>query len=173
MEMILVLAAILQSMAISLGVGSSTLAIINFFVAIADGKIDEKERAMMGIVYTVLRIAMILILVTSLFIGLNQLQVAQASYFSPFVMGVWTLIFVLYLNSILMTRHIMPSNIGPALQASTWYTIGILMSLIPIGLTNFSYFEFLIGYLAAICLAVAVVNGTMSYLKKQKTKNQQ
>jgi hypothetical protein len=173
MEMILVLAAILQSMAISLGVGSSTLAIINFFVAIADGKIDEKERAMMGIVYTVLRIAMILILVTSLFIGLNQLQVAQASYFSPFVMGVWTLIFVLYLNSILMTRHIMPSNVGPALQASTWYTLGILMSLIPIGLTNFSYFEFLIGYLAAICLAVAVVNGTMSYLKKQKTKNQQ
>lgn len=170
MEMILVLAAVLQSMAISLGVGSSTLAIINFFVAIADGKIDERERAMMGVVYVVLRIAMILIFLTTAFIGLNQLSSIGTAYFTPFITGMWTLIAVLFVNSFLMTKHIMPSNVGPALQASTWYTLGILMSLIPLELIGFSYFEFLIGYFAAIALAVAVVNGAMSYLKKKREK---
>ncbi len=167
MDMLIILAVILQSMAISLGVGSSTLAIINFFVAIADGTIDTQERKLMGVVYIVLRVAMILILILAAFIGLLSYADAGMFYFSPFIVGMWTLIAVLYVNAYLMTKHIMPSNIGPALQASTWYTLGVLFSLIPLGLTAFSYIEFLVGYAAAITLAIAIVNGTMAYLKKK------
>jgi len=166
--MIIVLAAILQSVAISLGVGCSTLAIVNFFVAIADGKIDENERKMMGIVYVLLRIAMILILLTTGFIAVVALLGGSTHYLTPFVMGVWTLIAVLFINSVLMTKHIMPSNIGPALQAGTWYTLGVVMALVPLNLSGFSYFEFVIGYLAAIALAVTIVNGAMSYLKSKR-----
>jgi hypothetical protein len=66
MTAFIVLITILQTFSISLGVGSSTLAIINFFVAIADSKIDETERIMMGVVYTVLKVAMVLILTTTI-----------------------------------------------------------------------------------------------------------
>jgi hypothetical protein len=169
MEMIFVLLAILQSIAISLGVGGSTLAIINFFVAIADGTIDPQERKLMGVVYIVLRVSMILILLTTGALTLMQMDDAGV-VFTPFTAGLWTLIAVLFTNAFLMTKHIVPSNIGPALQASTWYTLGIMMSLVPLGLINFSYFEFIVGYLAAIVLAIAVVNGVMSYLKKKRTK---
>ena len=65
MELLLLITAVIQSFAISLGVGSSTLAIVNFFVAIDDGKIDDTERKMMGVVYIILRIAMVMILFTT------------------------------------------------------------------------------------------------------------
>jgi hypothetical protein len=168
MEMIFVLVSILQSVAISLGVGCSTVAIVNFFVALADGKIDEQERKMMGVVYTLLRIAMVLILITTAVLGAFMFTSSSSLYLSPFIYGVWTLVGVLFLNAILMTKRIMPSNIGPALQASTWYTLGVLMALVPLGLTRFSYFEFIVGYAAAIALGLTIVNGVMSHLKYKK-----
>lgn len=166
MEMIIVLVAILQSIAISLGVGCSTLAITNFFVAIADGKIDENERKMMGVVYIVLRVAMILILTTTTV--LSMYAYATPGSFTTVTAAIWTLVAVLFGNAVLMTKHIMPSNIGPALQAGTWYTLGVTMSLIPLGLSSFSYFQFIVGYAAAVALAIAIVNGMMSYLKKKR-----
>lgn len=170
MEIIFVLTVLLQSMAISLGVGSSTLAIINFFVAIADGTIDAQERKLMGVVYIVLRVAMVLILITTLVHAALHIANSSLPYITSFVGALWTLIAVLYMNSFLMTKHIMPSKFGPALQASTWYTLGIIMALIPIGLDGFTYIQFLIGYIAAVVLAITVVNGLMQYLKKKNTQ---
>lgn len=168
--MIIILIAIVQSMAISLGVGCSTLAIINFFVAIADGKIDPQERAMMGIVYTVLRVAMVLILVSAIVLTAINYSIAGIAYFNPFVLAVWSVIAMLFINAFLMTKHIMPSNIGPGLQAASWYTLGVLMTLITLGLDRFDYFEFVIGYGAGIALALAIVNGVMSYQKQKRAQ---
>lgn len=152
-------------MGVSLGVGSSTLAITNFFVAISDGKIDEGERRMMGIVYIVLRVAMGIILVTT--VALSAIQYIQFGpmYFSPFVIGFWVLIGVLFVNALLMTKHIVPSNIGPALQASTWYTMGIMLALSSLGLYGFSLLAFSVGYAVMITLAVSLVNAIMFLLK--------
>jgi hypothetical protein len=168
MEMIIIIVAIVQSIAISLGVGCSTLAIINYFVAYADGRIVKNERKLMGVVYTVLRLAMIIILITTITLAIYNAGLGASNYFIPLTSGIWTLIAVLYLNSYLMTKHKMPQTIGPALQASTWYTLGVLMALIPLGLYHFSYIEFLVAYFAAIALAIALVNGILSYLKNQK-----
>lgn len=172
MEIILIFVLVLQAFAISMGVGSSTIAIVNFFVALADGKIDETERNLMGVVYVILRIAMVVILLTTLFIGIQQFVLHGASHFTPFVIAQWLTIIVLYTNAILMTLHIMPSAIGPALQASSWYTLGTLQAFIPLGLTDFSVIQFLIGYVCAIALAVSIVNGTMAYLKEKKSRTE-
>lgn len=162
MEILIILGTVLQGTAISLGMGASTLAIINFFVAIADGTIEPSERKMMGVVYVVLRVAMVLILTTFLLLlGVQYLSgnpvmvnIAQA-----------TLIVVLFGNAILMTKRIMPSTAGPALQASTWYTQGILASLLSLGYM-FTFGQFLLAYSAMIVLAISIVNGIMAYLKK-------
>ena len=163
MEIIIILGTVLQGAAISLGMGASTLAIINFFVAIADGTIDPGERKMMGVVYVILRVAMVLILGTFLI-----LLAAQYIIGNPITLNLvqLTLIAVLYGNAILMTKRIMPSTVGPALQASSWYTLGIMTALIPLGYTAFSYSQFLLGYATMIVFAISLVNGTMAYLKK-------
>jgi len=151
-------------MSIALGVGSSTLAIINFFVAIADGKIDETERKMMGVVYVLLRVAMILILGTTLLL----LYLNYEGSISTFTTAQLAALAVLFLNAVLMTAHLMPSTFGPAIQAGSWYTLGVLSSLQILGHTDFTLMEFILAYITWIILAIGIVNGTMAILKEKK-----
>ncbi len=165
MELVILFVAIIFSFATSLGVGSSTLAITNFFVAIADGSIDGTERKMMGVVYVVLRVAMVLLFVTLVLLtGYNTYHLGAAA-FTPLLFAQWTILAVLYLNAILMTLRIMPSTFGPALQAGSWYTLGTLAALLPLGLTDFTYSQFILGYVVMLTLATGLVNGIMAILK--------
>ncbi len=164
----MVLVALIASMATSLGVGSSTLAIINFFVAIADGKIDETERRMMGNVYIVLRVAMVILFFTlTLKTGFDAYHLG-ADAFTPALFASWTVLGVLYLNAILMTLRIMPSTFGPGIQAGSWYTLGGLTALLSIGISASSYLIFVMAYVTFITFAVSLVNGIMAILKAKK-----
>jgi hypothetical protein len=168
MTIFISLIAILQSFSISLGVGSSTLAIINFFVAIFDGKIDETERRMMGVAYIVLRVAMVFILLTT--ISLLSVEASGRGVFglSAFSLAQLIIIMVLFINAMLMTARLMPSTFGPAIQAGSWYTLGTLAAFVPLGLVGFSLTQFLLGYLTFIVLAVSIVNGVMAVIKHRK-----
>lgn len=165
----LTLVAILQSFAVSLGAGSSTLAIINFFVAIADGSISPDERRMMGVVYIVLRIAMILILITTLCLLAAQYSNGTLTLV-PYNVAQLVVIGVLFVNAMLMTAHIMPSNFGPAIQAGNWYTLGTLSALVPLSLTTFSMMHFFLAYITWIALAIAIVNGIMAIQMAKRNK---
>ena len=166
MTTIIILAGILQSIFISLGVGSSTLAILNFFAAIKDGTIDAIERHMMGVVYLVLRIAMMGILLTTVVLQTPQIWVSGFTSMSVVAVTQMTLIAMLFLNATLMTRRLMPSTFGPGIQAGTWYSLGLIAALQLQGLADFSFGLFLVGYVLLVGLAVGVVNLYMK-LRKQ------
>lgn len=168
--MLITFMAILQSFAISLGVGSSTLAIVNFFAAIADGTIEETERRMMGIVYIVLRIAMVLILLTTIFLVCTSYSTGELFSMAAFTYGQLLALAVLFINAMLMSAHIMPSTFGPSIQAGSWYTLGTLAALVPLGLTEFTFTQFLLAYITWVVLATAIVNGTMAILKSRMKK---
>jgi hypothetical protein len=168
MTFIATVVAILQSFAISLGVGSSTLAITNFFVAIADGTIDETERRMMGVVYVVLRVAMVAILVTTFLLIVLDNAMTGLANFTTFTVALIVALAVLYINAILMTLHLMPSTFGPAVQAGSWYTLGTLMALKGLDMTDFTLLQFLMGYMTWVVLAIGIVNGVMAILKARK-----
>jgi hypothetical protein len=168
MEIIFNFVEIIGSIGISLGVGASTIAIVSFFVALSDGGISVDERKMLGVVYIMLRVAMGIILFTSLLTSLTHFSSGFVGHFTPFITAKWILIGVLFSNAMLMTKHIMPPTIGPALQAGTWYTLGIITALIPLGLAQFSLIEFFVGYAAALSLSIAVVNTVMGILKAKK-----
>lgn len=164
----LLIASVVQGVAVSLGVGTSTMAIVNFFGAIADGKIDEAERRMMGFTYFVLRVAMVIILLTVLASFTAEVMLTGTLVLTTATVATILLVSMLYINAILMTAHIMPSTIGPALQASTWYTLGIMASLASLGLVTFGVLPFLLGYASVILLAIAIVNGIMAIMKSRR-----
>ncbi len=149
---------IIQSIAISLGVGSSTLAVTNFFVAIWDGNMDASERKMMGVVYVFLRISMVLILLTTIYF--TFLSSPSAPLIATPI--IWTLIAILYLNAILMTKHIMPATFGPAIQASAWYSTGLLTSFLALG-WSISYLQFGVLYLVLFGVLLVSINGLLKY----------
>jgi hypothetical protein len=168
MTIFITLVAIIQTFTVSLGVGSSTLAIINFFVAIADGKIDETERKMMGVVYTALRVAMVGILVTTLgLIALEFISKGAVSLTAFDIAQLFTLT-VLFVNATLMSMRLMPSTFGPALQAGSWYTLGALVALKLQGITDFTFIQFVMAFATWLVLSVGIVNGIMSLLKKHR-----
>lgn len=161
----LTITTIVKFFAISLGVGASTLAVANFFVAIADGVIDENERRMMGMVYVVLRIALTFVLVTTLLLlGYEYSRVGFAAL-SAFSLGQVTVIFVLLLNTLLMTAQLVSTTFGPAVQVGSWYTLGGLVALDVLGLIHFSYTQFVLSYLSWIILVIGIVNGIMAAIK--------
>jgi len=162
MTLFLAFITILQSLSISLGVGSSTLAISNFFVALADGVIDETERRMMGVVYVVLRIAMVLILVTTLLLVAHEYSSVGIAGLHAFTWSQLLALCVLYINAMLMTAHLIPTTFGPAIQGGSWYTLGVLAALGGLGITNFTLGQFLLGYVAWLILAIGIVNGLMA-----------
>jgi len=164
MEFIFNVSAVIQMMSISLGVGASTVAITSFFVAIADGHMDATERRMLQPVYVILRVAMGLILATAILKALTEIITFGGSVITGSLLGIWTVIVVLFINAYLMTAHIMPSSFGPAIQAGSWYTLGFLTALISIGIAN-SYLVFLIGYGLFMAAVITFVNGMIVYLK--------
>jgi hypothetical protein len=170
MELIFVLVAIIQIFSISLGVGSSTLAVTNFFVAIADGKIDETERKMMGIAYIILRIAMVTILITTSILFARAYLTHGLASISTLMIAELTMIAMLYINASLMTLHIMPSTVGPAFQAASWYALGALYALLALQIANFTYVQFLLGFAADCALNVTITNGLMWYFKSKRAK---
>lgn len=167
MEITYIINSIFQNIAVSLGVGCSTVAIMQFFVAIKNGKIEDVEKKLMAVVYLVLRVAMGVVLLTTIIqASLIYFVAGSLAFISPFLVAVWVMIVVLFANAIGMTKHWIPSTLGPAIQAGTWYTLGILFALIPLGLIGFGYLQFILAYAGIIFLALALVNATMAHMKK-------
>ena len=78
------------------------------------------------------------------------------------------MIAVLFVNAILMTAHLVPSTIGPGLQAGSWYTLGTLIALQAHSITDFTVLQFLLAYVTWLVLATGIVNGVMAILKSKR-----
>lgn len=146
----------LGGMALSLGVGASTLALIFHFMGMRDVAHRETGRPYQKVVYTVLRIAMALILLTEIIKGILYAQAGmdmQALLAAPVLLFLWTVIVVLFVNAMLMTLHVMSRKLGPAIQVASWYTLGVTTALPTV---TFVYLPLILTYLGAI-LTLAVV----------------
>jgi hypothetical protein len=149
---------IFYNMAISLGVGASSIVIASFIVALWDKTITQDERSLLGVIYVTLRIAMVTILVS---VGYLTLFFPDFSDINP---QLWTLIAVLYANAIFMTLHWIPSKLGPPLQAATWYTLGTLVAVDLFSVYAVTWSNFAYLYAGFIAFWVIVVNLFMRYL---------
>lgn len=167
MELTYVIVAFIQSIGVSLGVGSSTIAVANYISAVRDGNFDESERRMMRVVYTMLRISMVTILATLFIHGVMLIYAYGELYFRPFVMLVWLVTAVLFLNAYLMTKHLMPMTLGPGIQAGSWYSLAVLYFFSAIGLTGFTFVQLISGYAGMLVLAIVLINGALAYFKSR------
>lgn len=172
LEFMFVVSMLVLSFAVSLGVGSSTVALVNFFAAIHDGTIEPTERRMMGVTYAILRVAMVVIalaLMVQYMLGYGGVATPLYGTAHATIAGLVTA--VLYLNAILMTYRFMPSTFGPAIQAGSWYLLGFTMALITIGVV-LPLSAMLLLYLTFVTLLVAGINGIMGIMQHQRAAQQ-
>ena len=119
----------------------------------------------MGLVYVVLLVAMVLILISS--ISLSIISYGTDTLPTGYIIALYLTLAVLYSNAVLMTVHYMPSTFGPAIQAASWYTLGMLNIIATLGATSFLWWQFALAYVTGITLAVSLINGVMAYLKER------
>lgn len=162
MEVITSLIVLIYASTIALGVGSSTLAIGSFLVARSDGTIDPSERRLLGVIYLALRVAMVLILLTVLYITLVTPDVlaGQAGH-------IFTLIAVLYINALVMTFLKRGMRILPAVQAGTWYTLGFVVNMSTFSLFDLTTPNFILLYAIDIIVFIVIVQAWMAYYKRR------
>ena len=113
---------------------------------------------MLGIVYTVLRLAMILIFLTHLILNIPvYMAYGAAGLMTSLNFIQWLMLFILYVNALLMTTHVMPDTYGPGLQAATWYALGVITTLGGLAITiHFSVF--VLTYIVFGILAVWLID---------------
>lgn len=150
---------VLSGVAISLGVGASTFALLFYFMGMKLPELRQVGRPYSQAVYTILRIAMVAILLTEL--AKVALYVASGASLAELfavdtLVFTWTLVAALFANAILMTLHVIPMKVGPALQATSWYTLGVVTAL---PLVTFTYLPLLLTYLGCVLLAAVVIEG--------------
>lgn len=163
----LIIVAYVQSLAVSLGVGSSTIAICNYIVAVRDNTIDTSERSIMGVTYTILRVAMAAIVLTLLIQAIAFIPEYGLAYFQPFILFVWLIVAVLFANAVLMTKHFIPRTVGPALQAVSWYTLGTLYFLSTIYATTGSFGTYIVWYGIALLVVSVLLNAVIAFVKRR------
>ena len=165
-DIFFLLVVVAHSSAIGLGVGASTLAITGFLSALGnDGAIDTGERRIMGVVYFSLRVAMALIVLTSLIVWF-----IDPDFFGLFTAPMWIMVAVLFVNAFLMTKHWITPKLGPAIQAGTWYTLGFLITIYVFGFYPITQTLFWSFYIADLILAVIIVNLCLKYLKWRRSR---
>ena len=115
----------------------------------------------MHIVYVVLRIGMILITLSLLSFGaIAFFSKDIAALSSPLYLMEVTLIGVIILNAVLMTKHVMPMKFGPVLAGGSWYSL-FLVTALPFAATL--YPTLLIFYGAFLVLFFVVFTAVKSY----------
>jgi FAD/FMN-containing dehydrogenase len=141
--MFLHIAEFIFTVGLTLGVGSSTFALIFFIRALQDGVIDASEKRFMHTVYTVLRIGMVLIfvgLIGSAFLDTISLQLGLQL----------ALLSIITINAILMTKRIMSMRFGPILAGGSWYSLFLVTqtSIASLGVvvSGVAYILFLIAF---------------------------
>jgi hypothetical protein len=144
----------INTLGMTLGVGSSTYAITFFHQSIADGVIDDTEKRFLHTVYFLLRAGMILLFLSytsqgyaimhglSIPVG-NDTLAAQASFLA-----------IIFGNAVLMDKRLIAMWLGPAIAGASWYSIFFASTL---DMYHFPYSLLIDWYCILIILFILIL----------------
>ncbi len=144
MGMPLLITDLVFTIGLTLGVGSSTFALIFFIKSLQDGVMNDTERSFLHVVFTVLRIGMVLIA-----LGLAGFLLLDAVPEQTAYLLECALLFIIVANAILMDRRIMPMRFGPIIAGGSWYSM-LLVTKLPV--YAYPYTTLVIAYIVFLII---------------------
>ncbi len=140
-----------NTLGMTLGVGSSTYAITFFHQSIADGKIDDIEKRFLHTVYFLLRTGMMLLFVSYAAQGYQVATGLSIPVGTDTLAIQATLLSIIFGNAVLMEKRLIAMWLGPAIAGASWY--GIFFAFV-LDLYHFSYPILLTWYIALIVIFI-------------------
>ena len=145
---------------VALGVGGATFGGILYLKALKDGKIDPMEGEWLSIIFTILRVGLVIAVLSGFGFFIEYRMTGQEErLLDPRLWAKLTIILILVSNALLIQMRKIPMWLGEGLSITSWYgalTLGIIRS------ADYSYLTFLIFY----AIAVFIMVGILSVIKK-------
>jgi len=165
------LAPAIYQLGLTLGIGSSTFALIFYIQFLSDGEMDPTERRVLKTVFFVLRLGMAFIISGLLFFFVLEQASGRSLLNDVGFLIQATIMGVIVGNAVLMTLHYMPMWLGPVLAGGSWYAL-FLIRFVPF--SSPSYWFLLMAYGAFVCIffvAFTYIKGL--YTPKKETLKEQ
>jgi hypothetical protein len=154
---------------VGLCLGVSTIAMTFYFYVVAKGHTDKSQNVLMHIVYTILRIGMVLVLVSELTNFMYNYHINNFIYWTdnPELLMRLTIFSVICCNAVAMQYRKISMWLGPVLAGGSWYSYFFFSVWIE---TESIYSTLLIGYLTWLVIFGGLLTGLRLILtRKQKS----
>ena len=161
------LTQLFRTYSVGLCLGVSTMAMTFYYYVVSKGFTRPEENRMMHIVYTVLRIGMVLAILSELALFTYNLHIHNFIYWTdnPELLMRMTAFSVIVLNAIAMQKRMISMWIGPVLAGGSWYSYFFFSIWIE---TESTYATLLLGYLGwLVCFGLF-----LALLRVLLTRNQ-
>lgn len=152
------LAQLFRTYTVGLCLGVSTIAMTFYFYVVAKGQTEKSQNVMMHIVYTVLRLGMVLVMTSELTMIAYHYYTNAFIYWTdnPELFMRLTIFAVIICNALAMEYRKISMWLGPVFAGGSWYAYFFFSVWIE---TETTYSTLLIGYIAWLtvfgsCLAL-------------------
>lgn len=131
---------------VGLCLGVSTIAMTFYFYVVAKGRTDKSQNQMMHVVYTVLRVAMALVMLSELSVIAYNIHINNFIYWTdnPELLMRLTIFCVIVINAFAMQHRKISMWLGPVFAGGSWYAYFFFSIWIE---TESTYSTLLVGYL--------------------------
>ncbi len=143
---------------VGLCLGVSTIAMTFYFYVVAKGRTEKSQNIMMNIVYTVLRVGMVLVMCSEITVIIYNYHINNFIYWTnnPELFIRLTIFGVILCNAIAMEYRKISMWLGPVFAGGSWYAYFFFSVWIE---TESTYPVLLAGYMAwltgfGVCLAL-------------------
>lgn len=153
-----------NTLGMTLGVGSSTYAITFFHQSIADGKIDDTEKRFLHTVYFILRMGMILLFLSYATQGYQVWSDIRIPVGRDTLAAQATFLAIIFGNAVLMEKRWVPMWLGPAIAGASWY--GIFFAFV-LDLYHFSYPVLMTWYIILIVFFIIFLRILREFMIKK------
>ena len=161
---------LIRTYAVGLCLGVSSIAMTNYFCMVAKGHTGPAENRMMHIVYTVLRIGMVLAVLTEITTFAYYYHVDNFIYWTDnpeFLMRI-TIFSVIVTNAFAMQYRKVSMWLGPVFAGGSWYAYFFFSVWIE---TESTYSTLLMAYVAWLVFMFLFLGALRLYLtRNQKTR---
>lgn len=140
------LTQLFRTYSVGLCLGVSTIAMTFYYYVVSKGKTSAEESRMMHIVYTILRIGMVLVVLSELALLIYNYHIHNFIYWTdnPELLLRLTAFSVIVINALLMQYKRISMWLGPVFAGGSWYTYFFFSIWIE---TETTYPVLLAGYL--------------------------
>ena len=162
------LSNLVRTYAVGLCLGVSSIAMTNYFCMVAKGYTEPAENRMMHIVYTVLRIGMVLAVLTEISTFVYYYHVDNFIYWTdnPELLMRITIFSVIVINAFAMQHRKITMWLGPVFAGGSWYAYFFFSVWIE---TESTYTTLLAGYIGWLVFMFLFLGALRLYLTRNQT----